>query len=853
MLRPVGPEIGTFVNRSLRMPRWFASPSESRRQVASFELLEGRRLLTTLPTGFAETQVVTDLQSPVSMSIAPDGRVFLTEQAGRLRVVKDGRLLGTPFLTVTTPARVERGLLGVELDPNFASNGYVYTYHTVSTPNVHNRVTRWTAVDADPDPSRYRPGDTAASGSERVLYELDSSGDASYHQGGALHFGADGKLYVAVGDHGGTVRAQQLTNQVGKILRLNPDGSIPSDNPFYGSTAGKNRAIWAYGLRNPFTFAFQRTTGRMYINDVGENTWEEVNEGKAGANYGWPTSEGPTSDPRFTGPVYAYRHDGADAIVGATFYNPTTSQFPSQYVGKYFFVNYTKRQMKVLDPSTKTATLFADRIIGRAVDLDVGPDGSLYYLTRENTGVTAAGLYRIRYTGSGAPVIGTQPQSTTVSVGRPATFGVSATGSGTLAYQWQRQSPGASGFSNISGATGSSYTLASAALGDSGAKFRVVVKNASGTATSSAATLTVTSNRAPVAAITAPGSGTLYSAGQTFSYAGTGTDAEDGTLAASAFTWRVDFHHADHTHPFIQPTSGSRSGSFTIPTTGEFSADVWYRMYLTVKDSKGLTHTTTRNLRPRTAAMTVRSSVPGLTLTLDGTPFTTSKSVTGVTGIRRTLGAPATQALDGTTYEFVSWSDGGAATHGISTPSSSTTYTATYRAAGGTTTRTLSAVADAYVRDGTGAGWNYGSDGQLLAKTSASPGLNRYAYLKFDLSTLGATIGGAKLRLFGRFDESVAASVATGVYAADDTSWSESGLTWNGKPSFGSAPLATATVTSGAAKWYEWDLTDYLREQKAAGKRFVTLVIRNTTATRGAVAFNSDEASGNKPQVVVTG
>src|SRR5215208_2532961 len=135
-------------------------PSKTLRSGPRIETLEPRQLLTTLPSGFAETQVVTDLHSPVSMSIAPDGRVFYTEQGGKLRVVKNGQLLSTPFLTVTTPATVERGLIGVELDPNFASNGFVYTYHTVSSPNIHNRVTRWTAVDAEPDPTRYRPGDT---------------------------------------------------------------------------------------------------------------------------------------------------------------------------------------------------------------------------------------------------------------------------------------------------------------------------------------------------------------------------------------------------------------------------------------------------------------------------------------------------------------------------------------------------------------------------------------------------------------------------------------------------------------------------------------------------------------------
>jgi hypothetical protein len=300
----------------------------------------------------------------------------------------------------------------------------------------------------------------------------------------------------------------------------------------------------------------------------------------------------------------------------------------------------------------------------------------------------------------------------------------------------------------------------------------------------------------------------------------------------------------------MQPTSGSRSGTFTIPTTGEVSADVFYRVHLTVRDSKGLTDSTYVDLRPRTASMTIRTSVPGLKLTLDGQPFTSSQTVTGVTGIRRTLGAAATQTLNGTTYEFVSWSDGGSATHTISTPSSSTTYTANYRAAGQATTRTLSAVADAYVRDGSGAANNYGAATQLAVKTSQYAGSNRYAYLKFDLSTL-TTVGSAKLRLFGRLNDTAAGSVTTGIFASTNTSWTESGLTWNNKPSFGEVPLATARVTSDAARWYEWDLTDYLRRQKDAGERFVTLVVKNTTRPRAAAGFNSDEAGSNRPQLVV--
>jgi hypothetical protein len=151
-------------------------------------------------------------------------------------------------------------------------------------------------------------------------------------------------------------------------------------------------------------------------------------------------------------------------------------------------------------------------------------------------------------------------------------------------------------------------------------------------------------------------------------------------LPPSAFTWQIDFHHDTHTHPFLQPTTGITSGNFTIPTTGETAANVWYRVRLTVRDSGGLTSTAFVDVVPRTSTITLATVPAGLQVTLDGQPVTTPVSVLGVVGIQRTLGAVSPQTQGGTTYQFVSWSDGGGATHTISTPAANTTYTATYQA-----------------------------------------------------------------------------------------------------------------------------------------------------------------------------
>jgi glucose/arabinose dehydrogenase len=284
----------------------------------------------TLPSGFTEALVASGLNNPTAMQFAPDGRLFVCEQGGRLRVIKNGALLSSPFLTVTVSSSGERGLLGVAFDPNFAVNQYVYVYYTATSPAVHNRVSRFTAS-----------GDVAAAGSEVVLLDLDNLSSATNHNGGALNFGPDGKLYVSVGENANAANAQTLANLLGKVLRLNADGTIPTDNPFYASAIGKNRAIWALGLRNPFTFAFSPSGSSMYVNDVGQSTYEEINDGAPGANYGWPDTEGPTTDPRFDSPRSSYAHSsGACAIVGGAFYSPATAQFPSDYLNDYFFADY---------------------------------------------------------------------------------------------------------------------------------------------------------------------------------------------------------------------------------------------------------------------------------------------------------------------------------------------------------------------------------------------------------------------------------------------------------------------------------------------------------------------------------
>ncbi|HEY2961535.1 MAG TPA: PQQ-dependent sugar dehydrogenase [Pyrinomonadaceae bacterium] len=325
----------------------------------------------TLPAGFTET-IISGIASPTAMEIAPDGRIFVCEQGGRLRVIKNGVLLPTPFLTLNVDAQGERGLLGIAFDPNFTSNNLLYIYYTLPTDPRHNRVSRFQAN-----------GDVVMPGSETVILELDNLTSATNHNGGAIHFGPDGKLYVAVGENATGSNSQTLNNRLGKMLRINSDGSIPNDNPFFNVASGANRSIWALGLRNPFTFAFQPGTGRMFINDVGQNTWEEINDGIAGSNYGWPDAEGPTTNVSFRSPLFAYPHAGGPitgcAIAGGAFYNPLNVRFPASFVGRYFFADLCGGWIRTFDPATNAVADFASGIV-QPVDLKVGVEGSLYYL-----------------------------------------------------------------------------------------------------------------------------------------------------------------------------------------------------------------------------------------------------------------------------------------------------------------------------------------------------------------------------------------------------------------------------------------------------------------------------------------
>jgi glucose/arabinose dehydrogenase len=613
----------------------------------------------TFPAGFSQVQVAT-IYYPTSMVKAPDGRIFCTEKAGKVKIIKNGAVLSTPFLTINVDQLNERGLSSITLDPNFSTNHYVYIYYTTQNSPIHNRLSRFTAN-----------GDVALAGSEVVLLEFEPLQN-SIHNGGGMAWGPDGKLYLAVGNDNVNSYSQDLSNYKGKVLRLNPDGSAPSGNPFSGSESAKR--IWAYGLRNPWTIDIQPGTGKIYVNDVGEGTWEEINDATtAGRNFGWPGSEGATSNPAYTTPVYTYHHgtgstDLGCAITGGLFYNPPTSNYPAMYTGKYFFIDYCNHWINYIDVGTGTKHNFASNLAGALNNIIDGPDGNIYYFS-----ISQNALYKIIYSNDNAPEITSQPQAATVSAGSNVTFTVAASGADPKTYQWRKNG------ANIAGATSASFTITNVQSTDAG-QYSAKVTNSYGSATSNNALLTVTAyNAKPDGTILAPANGLIYRGGDIISFSGNATDAEDGTLPASAFSWYIEFHHDVHYHPGPFIPNGVKTGTFNIPVTGEVSANVYYQLYLVVTDSDGAKDTSSVKIYPKTSTITLASQPSGLQILLDGQPHTTPFSMLAVSGMQRTLGADSPQSMGDSSYTFNHWSQGGAAGQTIVVQDVNQTYKAFYQ------------------------------------------------------------------------------------------------------------------------------------------------------------------------------
>jgi glucose/arabinose dehydrogenase len=368
-----------------------------------------------LPAGFTDTAVAqpagNPLASPTAIVPLPGRRALILEKGGGVRVLSsDGTIAAEDALRLSVCTGSEMGLLGAAADPGFIENGFVYLYYTAPNGNCGSGTTRGNRV------SQFTmTGNTIDPASETILLDHIAATGGN-HDGGNLAFGPDGLLYVSVGDAGtnprgsGTPAAQDLSHLNGKILRIAPDGSSPAGNPFVGqpgavscATAGIAEPtsavcteIYAYGLRNPYRFAFDPNSGvpRFFVNDVGQNTWEEVDEGVAGANYGWPSREGfcaqgsttscNNAPAGFTDPLTAYgRGTGCSFITGGAFV--PNGWWPKAYDGAYLFADGGCDKIFL---RTAAGTVDYDAPFhtgsGTIVDmafLPIGNQPSLYYVT----------------------------------------------------------------------------------------------------------------------------------------------------------------------------------------------------------------------------------------------------------------------------------------------------------------------------------------------------------------------------------------------------------------------------------------------------------------------------------------
>lgn len=679
-----------------------------------------------LPPGFADELVVGGLLAPRAFVFAPDGRMFITERGSAtstdinfasIRVLENGVLLPTRAVTLNVCGDGERGLLGIALDPAFATNGYIYLYYTRQAtsgsscayntasqglPGPRNRVSRFTMSGNLIDPA-----------SERILVDNIAT-DTGIHNAGDLHFGQDGYLYISVGDSGIVPSPASSTGNLnGKILRILPTpgaagGYTTTGNPFNNASGsrfcgpippdpgtGPCKEIYAYGLRNPFRFTIRPGTNALFVADVGGGHWEEMDEIVAGGHHGYPVREGPCPagtvctlpqpPSGFVDPIYAYAHTilGANvdsAIIGGSFYTGTF--YPPQYQNTLFLADFVQGWIRYLTYDTGSNswddTLFAtggEAIIG----LKTGTAGDLFYLTLSEEGVAASEIRRIRY----QPDVNQSPvgQISADPLNGPlnTVYTFSAAGSydpdnnQPLSYYW-----------DFGDGTNQTTTIITATktYNTPGAKTITLTVTDSGSPPLSSAPVTVQvfpGNTPPTGTIslgnvTEPARTNGYYAGDTWSF--TVQNAGDNEpLPPDPFSWDVIFHHSDHSHPFLSGISGA-TGQFSIPVSGEPSTNVWYRVVLHITDAQGQTTTVSQDVHPITSTLTLATNPTGGTVLVDDVPYTAPKTIDRVVGYSVSLNVPSPQQIGGNSYTFVNWSQGGAQNQSVPMPLTPTTYTA---------------------------------------------------------------------------------------------------------------------------------------------------------------------------------
>lgn len=679
----------------------------------------------SLPVGFTDT-LVASVGDPTAIAFLPDGRMLVTSQNGMIRIFDGTALLSTPALDLRSRvcSSSERGLLGIAVDPGFQSNRRIYVYYThpgngscggASLAGPWNRVSRFTFTsNATIDPA-----------SELVLLD----GIWSYggnHNAGDLAIGGDGILYVSTGDggtdYGGSGSggandaARERHHLLGKILRIGLDGSVAGGNPYSGPGTGRCNTgplaqgqicqeIFAWGLRNPFRIAFNPNSGNseFFINDVGQNNWEEIDVGQVGADYGWNVREGfcangstsacPPSNPTppgMTEPLFAYWHgaaipgtqtSGCDSITGGAFV--PNGAWPAEYDDSYLFADYVCGAIFVLrrNGSAVTVADFA-RNLGNssAVHLRFGPYAggqALYYTTYASGGQ----VRRI----SPATAVNHPPtaaiSATPMSGPAPLAVTFSAAGSGdpnagdTLTYFWN--------FGDGSAAQSTTNTTIQHTYAVSGIYTATLRARDSKGADSATVSLRITAgNQAPVVSMIAPAVGFTYAVGSTVTLTGSAIDPEQGALPEGALVWHVILHHGGHTHPFLGPLTGNNL-TFSAPAPEDLLAasNSFLEIVLEAMDAQGVSTRISRNIEPRKVNVTFHTEPPGLQVLVNNEGIGGGNTVVSWEGFVLSVSAPS-QTVGSTSYAFFEWLDGGPQNRVIVTPPAAAAYTARFRDAG---------------------------------------------------------------------------------------------------------------------------------------------------------------------------
>jgi glucose/arabinose dehydrogenase len=594
----------------------------------------GAAQAATLPSFFEERTLASGLTVPVDVAWAPDGRMFVAEKAGRVRVVNaNGTLQAAPLIDISGHVNNnwDRGLLGIAVDSDFAANHYLYLLYVYEPDPAHpenGKVSRLTRVVVKSDNTVQNPqapetvllGSVTTAPCPAPSNTIDCiPANSTTHSIGTVRSAPDGTLFVGTGDAADFNGVDQLAfrtydeqSYAGKILHVDRSGHGLPGHPFCPNDSDLTHVctkIYAKGFRNPFRFTL-KPGGGLILGDVGWNSWEELDLPAAGGNYGWPCYEGNHQTPGYSqlaacatlyqagpgataGAFHEYFHDqNTGTVLGGP--QLTSDQYPEGYKGSIFFGDYALALIKrlVLNPDGTIASVepFATGANG-IVDLELSPAGNLAYV-EFGDGWSATGTVReIEYSpGNLTPVASASATPTSGDAPLQVAFHGSDSSDpdgDALTYDWD--------FGDGSAHSSQADPDHLYAAGNYTA--RLVVDDGRGRV-GKASVQIVAGNTPPVASITEPAAGATYREGVPVHLSGSATDTQDGAIGASALSWHVLAHHGDHIHD-VGGYSGAEA-SFT-PIVGH-GANIYYEVFLTATDSGGLSSTATRSVYPASVA-----------------------------------------------------------------------------------------------------------------------------------------------------------------------------------------------------------------------------------------------------------